>query len=148
MKVILQKDVKDLGKVGDLVNVKNGFARNYLFPRKLALEATQKSETEWAHLKKVSEIRMKKAVQERKDLIEKLQGVTVTFVRAAGENEKLFGSVSNLEISNELSKAGFEIDKRDIHLEEMIKVLGQHKAVVKLGDGLQADITVSVERGE
>jgi large subunit ribosomal protein L9 len=146
MKVILQKDVKNLGKVGELVNVTNGFARNYLFPRKLAQEATEKRVKEFAHLKKVAEVKKKKAVAERQELIKKIQGVAITIKASAGESDKLFGAVTNNDISNELEKAGYSIDRRDIVLEEPIRMLGQHKAHVKLGDGLEAELTIAVER--
>jgi len=146
MKVILQKDVKDLGKVGDLVKVSNGFARNFLFPRKLAAEATEKREKELAHLKKVAEVKKKKVVEERRGIVEKLAQAVVRFQVAAGETEKLFGSVTNVDISRELEKQGFSVDRRDIHLEEPIKMLGQHRAVVKLGDGLEAELKIVVDR--
>ncbi len=147
MKVILQKDVKDLGKVGDLVNVKSGFARNFLFPRQLAISATETKVSEWTHLKKVSEIKKKKAVAIRQELIGKLQGQTLNFkLEAAADSDKIFGSVTTMDISKSLGKLGFEIDKRDIHLEEAIKILGQHKAFVRMGDGLEAEITVVVEK--
>ena len=146
MKVLLQQDVKDLGKVGDMVNVSSGYARNFLFPRKLAMEATEKRQREFEHLKKVAEVRKKKAMVARQDVVKKLNGVTVTFKSPAGENDKLFGSITNSDISTELEKQGFSISRRDIHLEEAIKVLGQHRATVKLGEGLAADIVVTVER--
>lgn len=146
MKVILQKDVKNVGKVGDLVNVKDGFARNFLFPRKLASEATEKRMKEWQHLQKVADVRRKKAVADRQQTVQKLQGVTLNFKLEAGAADKLFGSITAMDISNELEKFGFSIDRRDIHLEEAIKVLGQHKAQVKLGDGVTADLTIVVER--
>jgi large subunit ribosomal protein L9 len=146
MKVILNKDVKNLGKVGDLVNVSNGYARNYLFPRSLALVATEKRVKEFAHLQKVAETKKKKAIAERQDLAKKLSGVTVTFKASAGETDKLFGAVTNNDISNELEKLKFSIDRRDIHLDEPIKMLGQHKATVKLGDGIEAELTIAVER--
>lgn len=146
MKVILQKDVKDLGKVGELVNVANGYARNFLFPRKMAVEATEKREKEYKHLQKVAEVKKKKAVAERKQVIEKLSGLTLTFKREAGETEKIFGSVTTLDLSNELEKQGHMIDKRDIEIEDAIKMLGQHKAMVNLGEGLSAELTVVVER--
>ena len=146
MKVILQKDVKNLGKVGDLVNVSNGFARNYLFPRRLALEATEKRVNEFVHLKAVAEVKKKKAVSERQELIKKIQGVSLSIKASAGETDKLFGAVTNNDISNELEKHGFSIDRRDILLEEPIKMLGQHKATVRLGDGLEAELSVAVER--
>lgn len=147
MKVILQKDVKNLGKVGELVSVKQGYARNYLFPRQLAVVATEKKLSEWNHLKKVAEIKKKKAIAGRQEIIGKLQGLTLNFkLEAAAESEKLFGSVTTMDISKQLEGHGFEIDKRDIHLEEQIKVLGQHKAFVRMGDGLEAEITVVVEK--
>jgi len=146
MKVVLQKDVKDLGKVGDAVNVKAGFARNFLFPRKLAVEATEKRIKQWQHLKQVAESKKKKANIDRKELIEKINGKSVSFKRAAGKTDKLFGSVTSHEISTELEKLGFSVDRKDIQIEEVIKVLGQHKVFVKLGEDLVAEIAVSVER--
>lgn len=146
MKVILTQDVKDVGKVGDLVNVSEGFARNFLFPRKLAAEATEKRVKEWNHLKSVAEAKKKKALAERKALLGKINGTTLKFKMAAGETDKLFGTVTTNEISKELQKVGFSVDRRDIHLEEPIKVLGQHKAQVRYGEGLEASITISVER--
>ncbi|MBK9324695.1 MAG: 50S ribosomal protein L9 [Bdellovibrionaceae bacterium] len=146
MKVILQKDVKDVGKVGDLVNVSEGFARNFLFPRKLASEATEKRVKEWEHLKRVAEAKKKKAIAERQALLNKVSGLTVTFKLAAGDSDKLFGTVTTTDISKELSKAGHSIDRRDIHLDEPIKLLGQYKAFVRMGDGLEAKIMINVER--
>jgi large subunit ribosomal protein L9 len=147
MKVILQKDVKDLGKVGDLVNVKEGYARNFLFPRRLALVATEEKVNEWTHLKKVSEIKKKKALAGRQEVINKMQGLTLNFkLEAAADSEKLFGSVTNMDISKELDKHGYSIDRRDIHLEEPIKLLGQHKAFVRMGEGLEAELTIVVEK--
>lgn len=146
MKVILQKDVKDLGKVGDLVNVSEGFARNLLFPRKLALEATEKKVNEYNHLKRVAESKKKKAMAERQELLNKMKGVTVSFKLNAGEGDKLFGTVTTNDISKGLEKLGFSIDRKDIHLAEPIKVLGTHKAVIKYSEGLEAAIQVAVER--
>ena len=124
MKVILQKDVKDIGNVGELVNVSQGFARNFLFPRKLAVEATEKKVTEYEHLKRV----------------------TVSFKMAAGDNDKLFGTVTPADISAELEKHSFSVDRRDIHVDGHIKVLGQHKATIKMGEGLEATIQINVEK--
>lgn len=147
MKVVLQKDVKDLGKVGDLVNVSQGYARNFLFPRQLAVTATEEKETEWKHLKKVAEIKKKKAMAGRQEVINKMQGLTLNFkLEAAADSEKLFGSVTTADISKQLSKNGFEVDRRDVHLEEPIKLLGQHKAHVRMGEGLEAELTIVVEK--
>lgn len=146
MKVILTKDVKDVGKTGDLVSVSSGFARNFLFPRNMASEATEKKVKEWDHLKRVGEARKKKAVAERQDLLKKISGTAVNFKVQAGENDKLFGTVTTTEISKELEKQGFSIDRRDIHIEEAIKLLGSHKATIKYGEGMEATIQINVER--
>jgi len=147
MKVILQKDVKDIGKVGELVNVSQGFARNFLFPRKLAVEATEKRVAEWEHLKRVAEAKKKKAMAERQAVLTKISGTTVKFkMTTGGDSDKLFGSVTTLDISKELEKQGYSIDKRDIVLTEAIKVLGQHKATIKYAEGLEAPISILVER--
>jgi large subunit ribosomal protein L9 len=146
MKVILNEDIKNLGKVGEMVQVKPGFARNYLFPRKLAAEATEKRVKEFKHLQSVAEAKKAKAVAGRKEVLDKLQGQTVLFTVEAAEDEKLFGSINALDVSRKLEEQGFSIDKRDIELEDAIKVLGQHKAKVVLGPELETEITVSVER--
>jgi large subunit ribosomal protein L9 len=146
MKVILQKDVKDLGKVGDLVNVSEGFARNLLFPRKLALEATEKRENEYNHLKRVAESKKKKAMAVRQELLNKIKGTTISFKLNAGEGDKLFGTVTTTDISKGLQKLGFSIDRKDIRLEEPIKLLGTHKATVSYGEGYEASIQIAVER--
>lgn len=146
MKVILQQDVKDIGKVGELLNVKEGFARNFLFPRKLAVEATETRIKEWEHLKRVTEVKKKKALEEKKAVLNKMSGVALTFKMQAGEGEKLFGTVTSTDIAKELAKKGFAVDRRDIHLEEAIKLLGTHKATIRLSEGLETSIQVIVER--
>ncbi len=147
MKVILQEDVKNVGKVGQLIEVATGFARNYLFPKKLAVLATEKKVDEWNHLKKVAEAKKKKAVAARQETVSKLKDVTIKFeMETSGESEKIFGSITNMDISDKLEEQGYSIDKRDIYLEEPIRTLGQHKALIKLGEGLEAEITVAVDK--
>lgn len=146
MKVILQQDVKDVGRIGELVNVSEGFARNFLFPRKMAAEATEKRVKEYEHLKRVAETKKKKAMAERQEMLAKINGTTVTFKLPAGETDKLFGTVTTADISKELQKAGHSVDRRDIVLDEPIKVLGQHKAIVRYAEGLEAKIQIAVER--
>ena len=146
MKVILQKDVKDVGKVGELVSVSDGFARNFLFPRKMAAEATEKRVSEWEHLQRVAETKKKKAVAERKVQLDKMSGLAVKFKVAAADTEKIFGSITAADISKELQKLGHSVDRRDIHIEDQIKLLGTHKAIIKLGDGLETALQVVVER--
>lgn len=146
MKVILQKDVKDVGKVGELVSVAAGFARNFLFPRKLAQEATETRQSEWEHLNRVAETKKKKAVVERQAMLAKINGTSLNFKVSAGETDKLFGSITTNEISRELQNKGFSVDRRDIFLDEQIKVLGNHKAVIRMGEGLEATVQLVVER--
>jgi len=146
MKVILNQDIKDLGKVGELVQVKAGFARNFLFPRMMAVEATEKRKKEFEHLQAVAEAQKEKAIGKRKELLKEIEGLTVEFSAEAAEDEKLFGSISNLDISRKLEEKGYQIDKRDIVVEEQIKMLGQYKAQVTFGPELSADITVAVSR--
>jgi large subunit ribosomal protein L9 len=145
MKVVLQKDVKNVGKVGDVVNVALGYARNFLFPRKLAVIAAEKNIKAWDHLKQVAAQKKKKAVAERKALLEKLSGVTLTFKMASGDKEKIFGSVTAHDISTELDKKGFSVDRRDLQMEP-IKLLGQHKVTVNYGPELTCELTVVVEK--
>ena len=136
-----------MGRAGELVNVSQGFARNFLFPRKLAVEATEKRMKEWDHLKLVSAAKVKKALAERQEVINKVSGTTVSFKMSAGaDSDKLFGSVTTSDISKELEKQGYSVDRRDIHLDDQIKVLGQHKAVIRYGEGLEAQIKINVER--
>lgn len=146
MKVILKQDIKDVGKVGEMVNVAAGYARNFLFPRKLAAEATEKRVREFEHWKRVSESRQKKAMADRKAMLDKIATIPLVFQLNAGEEDKLFGSVTNKDISDAFEKHGFIVDKRDIVLEEPIKVLGQHKATIKMGEGLEQEVAITVER--
>ncbi len=145
MKVILQHDVKNVGKVGEMVSVASGYARNFLFPRKLAVEATQRRMNEWNHLKEVAEIKKRKSLLGRKTMVEKLSGLTLTFKMEAGETEKIFGSITSKDISDELEKLGYVVDKRDVVIEP-IRLIGQHKAKIKLGEGLETELTIAVER--
>ena len=145
MQVILQKDVKDLGKVGDVVNVSQGYARNFLFPNKMAAQSSEKNVKDWAHHKQVADMKLKKVASDRKEFAEKVNGQTVNFKMAASEADVLFGSVTAIDVSKELGKAGFEVDKRDINL-EAIKTLGQFKAKINFGSDVTAEVTVSVER--
>ena len=146
MKVILQKDLKDLGRVGDMVNVAIGYARNFLFPRKLSSAATEKRLKEWGHLQKIAEAKKKKGALERQPLLQKLEGVTVDFKLKTFKGDKLFGAITNADICARLNGQGFVVNKRDIIVKEPIRTLGQHNAFVKLGEGQEANIKVLVER--
>ena len=145
MKVILKKDVRDLGRSGDMVNVAEGFARNFLFPRNLAAEATEGRVKEFEHWTRVATSKKKSAMAELSKVIEKLKTVTVSFKMPAGESDKLFGSVTAKDISEQLAKQGYTVEKKDITVDP-IKLLGQYKAKINFGEGLKTEIAVSVER--
>jgi large subunit ribosomal protein L9 len=148
MKVILKQDVEKLGRKGDVVNVAPGFGRNYLIPRKLALEVTA------SNLKMIEIERQalkKKVAQERQSFqstIQKLNQVTLTFPRRAGEKDVIFGSVSAADIKEALDKLGFEVDKKRIHLDEPIKRLGNFTIPVKVYHDDKAEVKVVVVKEE
>jgi large subunit ribosomal protein L9 len=147
MKVILNKDVKNVGKAGDILSVKDGFARNYLIPRKLAEMASKGRAKYWEHVQQLINVKKAKALEERKELLGKLKGLSLTFkALSAADSEKIFGSITTHDISQKLETLGYMVDRRDIHLEEPIKTLGNFRAIVKLGDGLQTEIQIVVER--
>jgi large subunit ribosomal protein L9 len=148
MKVILKVDVEKLGRKGDVINVAPGFGRNYLIPRRLALEVTPRNmkmiEIERQALKK-------KIEQERlsfQDTIRKLNEVTLTFPRRAGEKDVIFGSVSAADVKEALDRLGFEIDKKRIHLDEPIKRLGNFSVPIKVYHEDKAEVKVVVVKEE
>ena len=146
MQIILQEDIEKLGTRGEVVSVAEGYARNYLLPRKLALEANP------GNLKRLEKIRTtlaKRTVTER-DQAQKqadlLKDVALNFSRKAGESDQLFGSVTSSDIAEALAAQGFEIDKRRIELAEPIKVVGQYDITAKLVHGVAATFKVTVTR--
>lgn len=145
MKVILLSDVKALGKKGDIVNVSDGYARNFIFPKKLGLEANAKNlndlKLQKAHEEKVAEEIYEEAVAFGK----KLEELTITVAIKAGEGGKTFGSVSTKEIGKALmDQHGIEIDKRKMLLPEPIKTMGTHIITIKLHQKVTANLTVKV----
>jgi large subunit ribosomal protein L9 len=148
MKVILKQDIENVGRKGDLVNVAPGYGRNYLIPRKLAIEITASNmkmiEIERQALKK-------KVEQERmsyRELIEKLNQVTLSFSRRTGEKDHIFGSVSASDIKDALDKIGFDIDKKKIVLDEPLKRLGNYSVPVKVYHDDKAEVKVAVVKEE
>lgn len=148
MKVILKNDVEKVGRKGDIVNVTPGFGRNYLIPRKLALEVTASNlkmiEIERQALKKKAEAER----QSFQGVIQKLSQVTLTFPRRAGEKDVIFGSVSAGDIKEALDKLGFEVDKKRIHLDEPIKRLGNFTVPVKVYNEDKAEVKIVVVKEE
>ncbi len=144
MQVILREDVPHLGEVGDVVKVKPGYARNYLLPRGLAIMANARQLKKLEHEQRVIEARVAKARAGAEGEAHKLSKVELTIEKAAGENEKLFGSVTAMEIEALLRERGFEVDRRKILLDENIKQLGDFEVDIKLHRDVRATILVRV----
>ncbi|MCL5238754.1 MAG: 50S ribosomal protein L9 [Nitrospirae bacterium] len=146
MKVILKEEVKDLGQIGEMLSVKDGYARNFLIPRGLAVEANPKNIKSLEHEKrKIQEI-VKKAKAGAEDLASKLSAQSVTIKVKAGEEDKLFGSVTAMDITEALKKEGLDIDRKRLVLDEPIKRLGTYKVTVRIHPEVSAQISVNVER--
>jgi len=146
MKVILLTDVKTLGREGELVEVSDGYARNYLFPKKIAIEANASNMNVYRSRKNAQEHKVEREMQHAMEMKEKLMDIQVVIKAKAGENGKLFGAVTNNDVAAFLSKKGFKIDKKKIILDETIKNLGTYEASVKLYANISARIKVMVEK--
>jgi large subunit ribosomal protein L9 len=148
MEVILREDIEKLGGRGEVVKVAAGYARNFLLPKRLAVEATDSNrkiveQERQAHLRKEA-----KHKGEAEDLSKLLGGVTVTIAQKAGEADQLFGSVTSKDVADALAAKNFTIDRRKVQLEEPIKQLGEFKVPVRLHKDVTAEITVNVVREE
>jgi large subunit ribosomal protein L9 len=144
MQVILREDIDKLGKIGDLVKVKDGFGRNYLIPTKKAIEATPKNVNAMEHAKKMVSDRLRKLKKEATADADRITGLSLTIKAKAGEEGKLFGSVTSMDIAEAAKAQGVAIDKRKIVLEEPIKRLGEFAVPVKLHADVTADLKVAV----
>jgi len=144
MNVILKENVVSLGKAGDTVKVSDGYARNYLVPKGLAIEANTKNVKTMEHDKK----RILQAADKERKLAEdtagKLAGITCTIARRVGEQDKLFGSVGTKDIEKSLQDAGIEIEKKNILLDEPLKSLGEFSVRIKLPAGASAEVKVNI----
>ena len=144
MQVILREDIEKLGKIGDLVKVADGYARNFLVPRKKAIEATPKNLHAMDHAKKMVSDRLRKLKKEAAADADKVKALAITIKAKAGEEGKLFGSVTTMDIAEAMKAQGVVIDKRKIVLEEPIKRLGDYTITVKLHTDVTADFKVAV----
>jgi large subunit ribosomal protein L9 len=146
MQIILQEDIDKLGHRGDVVTVKPGYARNYLLPRKLAVEATE------GNLKAIERIRASLAKRTATELdaahqqAELLNIVALKFTRKTGENDQMFGSVTAADISDALAAQGFKVDKRQVQLAEPIRTIGESQVIIKVFRDVTAQIKVGVEK--
>src|SRR5579863_7852198 len=148
MEIILREDIDKLGARGQVVRVAAGYARNYLLPKRLAVEATESNkkiveQERQAHLRREA-----KQKGEAEDLSKLLSGVTVTIAQKAGENDHLFGSVTSKDVAEALAQKNYTIDRRKIQLDEPIKQLGEFKIPVRLHRDVTAEITVQVVKEE
>ncbi len=146
MEVILKEDVPKLGSRGDVVRVAEGYGRNYLLPRKLAIEATQANKSVIEQMKAAAVRRMQKDKADAEALAGQLAGVTITFHRRSGEHDQLFGSVTSSDVAAELEHRGFNVDRRKIQLDEPLKTLGEFKVPVRLFKDVTAQLKVEVHK--
>ena len=140
MQVILTQDVDNLGKAGELVSVRPGYGRNYLVPRGLAVSATVRNKNRLDHEKSLIERKVAKERASATEIANRINVMTLQFERMVGEDEKLFGSVSNRDIADQLKRAGIEIDHRTIALDQTVKALGKYEVPVKLAAGVIASL--------
>ena len=145
MKVILKENIETLGHIGDIVKVAPGYARNYLLPKGFAVEATEKNAKALEHVKRQLAYKKDKVTESAKLLVAKLEGLSIELSHKVGADEKLFGSVTNMEIAHFLKENGFDIDRKKIVLAEPIKQLGEYSVPVKLHPEVTATLKVVVK---
>ena len=148
MEVILREEIASLGTVGDVVKVKPGFARNYLLPRGLAVVADRRSMHVLEHQKRLAADKRERDRKRAESVAEQFNGLRLTIKARAGEEGKLFGSVTNLDVERALAAQGFSVERRHIRLEDPIKSVGEHTVAIHLGVGVNAQVTVVVEAEE
>ncbi|MFQ5863983.1 MAG: 50S ribosomal protein L9 [bacterium] len=144
MKIILRKDFEPLGKVGDIVEVKDGYARNYLIPSQIALQATPPNLKKFQEEKKHANIQELKDKRTAEQLADRLQTISLTATVAVGEEDKVFGAVTSNNIAELLKTKGFDIDRRKIQLDEPLKALGVYEVPIKLHSEIEAKVKVWV----
>lgn len=144
MKVILKENIETMGQIGDIVKVAPGYARNYLLPKGLAIEATDKNAKALEHAKRQMAYKKNKALEASKLIAAKLEGVTVALTHQAGEEGKLFGSVTTMEIAAFLKEQGLEVDRKKMVLADPIKQLGNYTVPVKIHPEVTANLKITV----
>jgi large subunit ribosomal protein L9 len=146
MEVILKEDVPKLGSRGDVVKVAEGYGRNFLLPRKLAIEANESNKAVIEQMKAAAVRRSAKEKAQAEELSKQFDGVSVTFQRRAGEHDQLFGSVTSGDIAEALEKKSFHVDRRKIQLHESLKTLGEFTVPIKLHKDVTTHLKVVVEK--
>ncbi|HXU16965.1 MAG TPA: 50S ribosomal protein L9 [Terriglobales bacterium] len=146
MEVILKEDVAKLGSRGDVIKVAEGYGRNFLLPRKLAIEATAGNKKVIEQMRAAALRRSAKEKAQAEELSKQFDGLSVVFTRRAGEQDQLFGSVTSSDIGDALEKKGFNVDRRKIQLHESLKTLGDFTVPVKLHKDVTAHLKVVIEK--
>lgn len=141
MEVILKEDIANVGKIGEIVRVRDGYARNYLLPRGLVLIANKKNLKTFEHQKKMVADQKQKIIRHAQAVGDQLAGVSLTIAMRTGEEGRLFGSVTNIQIEKALKSRGLNVDRRKIQLNEPIKTLGEYEIPIRLA----ADVTVPLK---
>lgn len=144
VQLILREDVPNLGRTGDVVKVRAGYARNYLLPRRLAVEADQKNLRAFEHQKRLAMTRREAKKKEALSFKERIEALSITIAAHAGEEGKLFGSVTNIDVEKALHEQGFDIDRRRIMLTDPIKQLGEFTVPVRLEPEVEATLKITV----
>jgi large subunit ribosomal protein L9 len=144
MKVLLIKDVKGLGKAGEIKNAKDGYARNFLIPKGFAKLATPEVIKEWEEEQKRKEEELQKELAKLNELKEKIENTTLVIKHKLGANGQLYGAITNKEVAETLKEKGIEIDKKNIEMKQ-IKTVGEYEVDVKLGHGIHAKLKLIVE---
>jgi len=146
MEVILKEDVAKLGTRGDVVKVAEGYGRNFLLPRKLAIEATKGNKNVIEQMKAATVRRSAKEKAQAEELSKQFEGLSVSFTRKSGEQDQLFGSVTSGDIADALEKKGFNIDRRKVQLHEPLKALGEFAVPIKLHKDVTTHLKVVIEK--
>lgn len=149
MKVILREEVNNLGSIGSVVDVADGYGRNYLIPKKIAVEANLKNIKKFQHEKNIILEKAKKVKKSAEEFSGKLSDITVSIEAPAGEGDKLFGSVTSMDIAGALLKQGIEVDKRKIIMpDEPIKRIGSYKVTLKIHSEVTVSLNIDVKKSE
>ncbi len=148
MRIILRENVPNVGKIGDVLTVADGFGRNYLLPRNLAVLANERNEAQFEHNKRIAQSRIAKAKAAAGEVAKKLDGLRLSVTRHAGEEGRLFGSVTVREVADLLAEQGYQVDRRDLVMPENIKVIGEYPVTVKLHNDVAAKVTLEIKAAE
>lgn len=145
IQVVLREDVNNLGKTGDLVRVRPGYARNYLLPRELASMATEGNIARIEHEKKAALARMAKLKQESEGVAAALSSITIEISRPAGEGDRLYGAVTSRDVAEALKAKGYDVDRKKLTLPDSIKQVGEYEVTAKLGAAVTAKVKLVVK---